>query len=37
MQNEIKIELDFNDKYYYGMNFHNIKLKYLTVFTSLKI
>ena len=31
MQNEIKIKLDFNDKYYYGMNFHNNKLKYLTV------
>lgn len=31
MQNEIKIELDFNDKYYYGMNFHNNKLKYLVV------
>ena len=31
MQKEIKIELDFNNKYYYGMNFHNNKLKYLTV------
>lgn len=31
MQKEIKIELDFNDEYYYGMNFHNNKLKYLTV------
>lgn len=31
MQNEIKIKLDFNDKYYYGMNFHNNKLKDLTV------
>lgn len=31
MQKEIKIELDFNNKYYYGINFHNNKLKYLTV------